>query len=93
MYLFNQPWCGTCKSLRAEFTDNGAGIENMAKKFIMVNVGGDDNDLYGVRASCPCGRNSSLFACKGCSSICLSLNAVWHREDNVIWQAHLCVEG
>ena len=49
MYLFNQPWCGACKRLKQTFQDEGATIAKLSEKFILVNVGGDDNSAFGVR--------------------------------------------
>lgn len=52
MYLFNQPWCGACKRLKQTFQDEGATIAKLSEKFILVNVGGDDNSAFGVRMPC-----------------------------------------
>ena len=65
MYLFNQPWCGACKRLKETFQQEGDKISKLSQKFILVNVGGDDNSAFGVRilpkiatASC---RSGSLY--------------------------------
>ena len=50
MYLFNQPWCGACKRLKQTFQDEGATVAKLSEKFILVNVGGDDNSAFGVRS-------------------------------------------
>mmetsp|Transcript_39018 Transcript_39018/g.98817 ORF Transcript_39018/g.98817 Transcript_39018/m.98817 type:complete len:166 (+) Transcript_39018:185-682(+) len=45
MYLFNKPWCGACKRLKSEFVGKeGMKIAEMAKDFVMVNVGEDVSD-------------------------------------------------
>ena len=49
MYLFNQPWCGACKRLKETFQQEGERISKLSEKFILVNVGGDDNNAFGVR--------------------------------------------
>ena len=53
MYLFNQPWCGACKRLKQTFQDEGATIAKLSEKFILVNVGGDDNSAFGCAAATP----------------------------------------
>ena len=50
MYLFSQPWCGACKRLKADFGANGDALLAISAEFIMVNVHGDDNKKFGVRA-------------------------------------------
>ncbi|CAL5229855.1 g13265 [Coccomyxa viridis] len=47
MYLFNQPWCGACKRLKETFQQEGDKISKLSQKFILVNVGGDDNSGFG----------------------------------------------
>ena len=49
MYLFNQPWCGACKRLKETFQQEAEKIAKLSEKFILVNVGGDDNNAFGVR--------------------------------------------
>ena len=49
MYMFNQPWCGACKKLKETFQQEGDKISKLSEKFILVNVGGDDNNAFGVR--------------------------------------------
>ncbi len=49
MYLFSQPWCGACKRLKADFEANGDVLVPISKQFLMVNVHGDDNKMFGVR--------------------------------------------
>eukprot|EP00884_Botryococcus_braunii_P022689 jgi/Botrbrau1/9103/Bobra.0305s0010.1 len=47
MYLFNQPWCGACNNLKQDFQENEEDMLEISKNFILVNVGGDDNDAFG----------------------------------------------
>lgn len=54
MYLFNQPWCGACKRLKQTFQEEGDKILKLSQKFILVNVGGDDNSAFGVRLAFIC---------------------------------------
>ena len=49
MYLFAQPWCGACKRLKADFEANGEALVPVSKEFIMVNIYGDDNKMFGVK--------------------------------------------
>jgi thiol-disulfide isomerase/thioredoxin len=48
LYLFNQPWCGACNKLKENFQLEGDKLLSLSKRFLMVNVGGDDNNLFGV---------------------------------------------
>lgn len=48
LYLFNQPWCGACNKLKEAFQKEGDSLVELSKQFVMVNVGGDDNNLFGV---------------------------------------------
>ena len=55
MYLFAQPWCGACKRLKADFEANGEALVPISKEFIMVNIYGDDNKMFGVKSAlCVC---------------------------------------
>lgn len=51
MYLFAQPWCGACKRLKADFEANGEALVPISKEFIMVNIYGDDNKMFGVKSA------------------------------------------
>ena len=48
MYIFSQPWCGACKGLKEDFLRSSGELLTVSKKFVMVNVGGDDNKSFGV---------------------------------------------
>ncbi|KAK9825893.1 hypothetical protein WJX81_002516 [Elliptochloris bilobata] len=48
MYLFSQPWCGACKRLKADFEANSDSLVPISKEFLMVNVHGDDNKMFGA---------------------------------------------
>lgn len=48
MYLFNQPWCGACNALKAGFQENSENIKELSESFVLVNVAGDDNNLFQV---------------------------------------------
>ena len=50
MYLFAQPWCGACKRLKADFEANGEALVPISKEFLMVNIYGDDNKMFGVKS-------------------------------------------
>ena len=65
MYLFSQPWCGACKRLKADFEANGDVLVPISKQFLMVNVHGDDNKMFGVRSPAGqslCGANIAHLA-------------------------------
>jgi thiol-disulfide isomerase/thioredoxin len=49
MYLFNQPWCGACNALKADFKENEDDMLEISKNFILINVGGDDNNDFAVK--------------------------------------------
>ena len=61
MYLFNQPWCGACKRLKETFQEEGDKILKLSQKFILVNVGGDDNNAFGVRLAFVCETRRKLL--------------------------------
>lgn len=63
MYLFNQPWCGACKRLKETFQQEGDRISKLSEKFILVNVGGDDNNAFGVRLDQISATKAARFCC------------------------------
>ena len=63
MYLFNQPWCGACKRLKETFQQEGDKISKLSQKFILVNVGGDDNSAFGVRVIPVLQQPPAILAC------------------------------
>ena len=54
LYLFAQPWCGACKRLKADFEANGEALVPISTEFVMVNVYGDDNKMFGVSFALKC---------------------------------------
>ena len=63
MYLFNQPWCGACKRLKETFQQEGDKITKLSQKFILVNVGGDDNSAFGVCVIPALQQPPAILAC------------------------------
>ena len=41
--------CGACKRLKEDFEANGEKLLELADSFLMINVGGDDNNKFDVR--------------------------------------------
>ena len=48
LFIFSQPWCGACTKLKASFMEEGEKLLDVSKNFLLVNVGGDDNNKFGV---------------------------------------------
>lgn len=66
MYLFNQPWCGACNALKTDFQENEENMLEISKNFILVNVGGDDNNNFSVSSipATPMKQQKSLCEAK-----------------------------
>ena len=56
LFIFSQPWCGACTKLKANFMQDGEKLLDISKDFLLINVGGDDNNKFGVRHSWKCWR-------------------------------------
>ncbi len=52
LFIFSQPWCGACTRLKANFMEDGEKLLDISKDFLLINVGGDDNNKFGVRIRC-----------------------------------------
>lgn len=51
LFIFSQPWCGACTKLKASFMEEGEKLLDISKDFLLINVGGDDNNKFGVTTS------------------------------------------
>ncbi|KAK9907999.1 hypothetical protein WJX75_001281 [Coccomyxa subellipsoidea] len=47
LFIFSQPWCGACTKLKANFMQDGEKLLDISKDFLLINVGGDDNNKFG----------------------------------------------
>lgn len=41
--------CGACNRLKEDFKADGEKLKELADSFLMINVGGDDNNKFDVR--------------------------------------------
>ncbi|KAK9811440.1 hypothetical protein WJX72_003926 [[Myrmecia] bisecta] len=41
VHIFSQPWCGACKRLKEDFTNNGQSVVDASSDFVMVSIGGE----------------------------------------------------
>ncbi|CAL8469234.1 g8775 [Coccomyxa elongata] len=48
LFIFSQPWCGACTKLKASFMEEGEKLLDISKEFLLINVGGDDNNKFGA---------------------------------------------
>ncbi|BDA45019.1 probable thioredoxin domain-containing protein 12 [Coccomyxa sp. Obi] len=48
LFIFSQPWCGACTKLKASFMEDGEKLLDISKDFLLINVGGDDNNKFGA---------------------------------------------
>ena len=94
MYLFNQPWCGACKRLKETFQQEGDKISKLSQKFILVNVGGDDNSGFGVRLIPVLQQPAAILACFGYQAVQLLYgNMPWVRAETVTLQEAFAPDG